>query len=67
MAWVRWIDALRARIRTLVGPGRADDDLHDELAFQRRNADQGKRRAGHEPPRGATSRANRLPRSARSE
>lgn len=33
MAWVRWIDALRARLRTIVRPQRADHELHDELAF----------------------------------
>jgi predicted permease len=33
MAWLRWIDALGARIRTIVRPQRADDDLRDELAF----------------------------------
>src|SRR5688572_18224188 len=46
MAWLRWIYALRARIRTIVRPQRADDDLHDELAFHvamqtRANAERG--------------------------
>ena len=48
MAWLRWIYALRARIRTIVRPQRADDDLHDELAFHvamqtRANAERGMR------------------------
>jgi hypothetical protein len=33
MALLRWLYALRARIRTIVRPQRADDDLADELAF----------------------------------
>jgi len=33
MEWRRWIDALRARIRAIVGPRRAESDLQDELSF----------------------------------
>jgi len=29
----RWISALRARLRALVGPGRSDRELNDELSF----------------------------------
>src|SRR6266446_3507655 len=33
MEWRRWIYALRARIRAIVGQQRAEKDLHDELSF----------------------------------
>ena len=33
MEWRRWIDALRARVRAVVRPRRAETDLHDELSF----------------------------------
>ena len=33
MEWRRWIPALRARLRALVRPRRADEDVHDELSF----------------------------------
>jgi predicted permease len=33
MEWRRWIYALHARVRAIVRPRRADDDLHDELSF----------------------------------
>ena len=33
MEWRRWIHALRARVRAIVRPRRAEHDLHDELSF----------------------------------
>jgi predicted permease len=33
MEWRRWIHALRARLRAVVRPRRAEHDLHDELSF----------------------------------
>jgi predicted permease len=33
MAWLRWIDALPARVRTLLLSRRVEQDLHDELSF----------------------------------
>ena len=33
MEWRRWILALRAQVRAIVRPRRAEHDLHDELSF----------------------------------
>jgi predicted permease len=33
MEWRRWIHALRARVRAIFQPRRAEADLHDELSF----------------------------------
>src|SRR6185295_1786229 len=33
MEWRRWIYALRARVRAIARPRRAETDLHDELSF----------------------------------
>ena len=33
MEWRRWIHALRAQVRAIVRPRRAEHDLHDELSF----------------------------------